>query len=59
MLLMEKLFITITIITFILSISLFIIEIAKNGFKLSNFKLAATLFIIYIVSFVVFLIIRN
>ncbi|GIP64022.1 hypothetical protein J32TS6_25770 [Virgibacillus pantothenticus] len=59
MLFMEKLFITITIITFILSISLFIIEIAKNGFKLSNFKLAATLFIIYIVSFVVFLIIRN
>ncbi|NBJ69530.1 MULTISPECIES: hypothetical protein [Clostridia] len=59
MLFMEKLFITIAIITFILSISLFIIEIVKNGFKFSNFKLAATLFIIYIISFIVFLIIRN
>ncbi|AUJ24670.1 hypothetical protein A21D_01589 [Virgibacillus dokdonensis] len=59
MLFMEKLFITITIITFVLSVSLFIIEIVKNGFKLSNFKLAATLFFIYIISMVGFLIIRN
>lgn len=59
MLTMEKLFIAITILTFILSVSLFIVEIVKNGFKQSNFKLSFTLFIIYIISMVIFLLIRN
>ncbi|QTD40289.1 hypothetical protein [Sporosarcina sp. Te-1] len=56
---MEKLFIFLAIISFLLSASLFVVEVVKNGFKNSNFKPALILFLIYVVSVISFLIVYN
>lgn len=55
---MEKIFIFIAIISFLLSASLFAVEVIKNGFKNSNFKPALILFSIYVVSVILFLIVH-
>ncbi len=56
---MDKVFIMLAIVSFLLSVSLFIVEIVKNGFKGSNFKPAIVLFAVYIFSVISFLIIYN
>lgn len=56
---MDKVFIMLAIVSFLLSAALFVVEIVKNGFKGSNFKPAIVLFVIYIFSVVSFLIIYN
>lgn len=56
---MDKLFILLAIISFLLSASLFAVEVVKNGFKNSNFKPTLILFFIYIVSVISFLIVYN
>ncbi|WP_175637133.1 hypothetical protein [Oceanobacillus sojae] len=56
---MDKVFIMLAIISFLLSAALFVVEIVKNGFKGSNFKPAIVLFVIYIFSVISFLIIHN
>ncbi len=56
---MEKVFIMLAIISFILSVALFVVEIVKNGFKESNFKPALLLFVVYIISVILFLIVYN
>ncbi|MBY7142626.1 hypothetical protein KFZ56_05945 [Virgibacillus sp. NKC19-3] len=56
---MEKVFIMVAIVSFLLAVSLFIVEIVKNGYKNSNLKPALRLFIVYIVSVIAFLIVYN
>ncbi|WP_148417161.1 hypothetical protein [Oceanobacillus jeddahense] len=56
---MEKVLIMLAIVSFLLSVSLFIVEIFKNGFKGSNFKPAILLFVVYIFSVISFLIVYN
>lgn len=56
---MDKVFILLAIISFLLSASLFAMEVIRNGFKNSNFKPALVLFIIYVVSVISFLVIYN
>ncbi|GIN73311.1 hypothetical protein J14TS2_37860 [Bacillus sp. J14TS2] len=56
---MEKVFIMLAIVSFILSVALFVVEIVKNGFKESNFKPALLLFVVYIISVILFLLVHN
>ena len=56
---MDKVFILLAIVSFLLSVSLVIFEIFKNGFKNSNFKPALILFVVYIISVISFLVIYN
>ncbi len=56
---MDKVFIMLAMISFLLSVSLFAVEIMKHGYKNSNFKPALILFLIYIISVISFLFIYN
>ncbi|WP_066186388.1 MULTISPECIES: hypothetical protein [Gracilibacillus] len=56
---MEKLLIMVSILSFLLAASLFIVELVRNGWKDSNFRPALWMFVVYIVSIVAFLIIFN
>jgi len=56
---MEKVFIMLAIISFVLSVALFIVEIVKNGYQKSNLRPALILFTVYIFSVISFLIIYN
>ncbi|MBM7717652.1 hypothetical protein MHB50_14335 [Siminovitchia sp. FSL H7-0308] len=56
---MVKVFIMLAVVSFLLSAALFIVEIVKNGFKGSNFKPALFLFVVYIFSVILLLIVYN
>ncbi|MCM2983440.1 hypothetical protein M3599_21325 [Niallia circulans] len=56
---MEKLFIMLAVVSFLLAVAFFVVEIVKNGFKGSNFKPALILFAVYIFSVISFLIVYN
>ena len=56
---MEKIFVMLAIISFVLSVALFIVEIVKNGYQKSNLRPALILFAVYIFSVISFLIIYN